>query len=446
MIIYQYCLSENNNVLNSIQISPPQKNPLPATSFRPSHLSLYYNAPNSPIVMTQDELKKLIDKYLTEDLSTEDFHHLWFTLQQPEYKDTWMEMISGVWENPSYHNLADDAAKQRVLEKLRPALTEVPPARKPVLRRLVANRIGWAAAILILICCAGAWYFLSHEPARELANLTDTTHYKNDVAPGNNKAVLTLGDGSTLTLDSAGKQVIRQGNTAIQQQNGLLQYSNSGANTGISYNILTTPRGGKFRILLPDGTGVWLNAASSIRYPVAFTGKERRVEITGEAYFEVAQHAAMPFIVSVNNKAEVEVLGTHFNINAYQDEAAINTTLLEGKVRVSAGALPGAVLQPGQQASLNATGAMKVLNDVDTMQIIAWKDGWFEFHMATLPDVMRQLSRWYDVDVSYPANIPDRAFEGRMQQDLTLTQVLKILERYQVHFHVEGRKITVLPE
>jgi len=400
--------------------------------------------------MTQAELKKLTDKYLTEDLSAEEFQLLWTTLQQPEHKDTWMEMIHGVWENPAYHSLADDTAKQRVLEQLRPALTENAPAslgRKPLIRRLAASNAWWAAAVAILICCAGAWYLLSPQPESQLAvNQTDTINYKNDVAPGTNKAVLTLGDGSTVTLDSTANQLIRQGNTAIQQQKGLLQYKSSGANVGISYNILTTPRGGKFRIVLPDGTGVWLNAASSIRYPVAFTGKERRVEITGEAYFEVVQHAAMPFIVSVNNKAEIEVLGTHFNINAYQDEAAINTTLLQGKVRVSAGASPGTVLQPGQQASLNTAGTMKVLNDIDTTQIIAWKEGWFQFHMASLPDVMRQVSRWYDVDVSYPANIPDRAFEGRIQQDLTLTQMLKILERYQVQFHVEGQKITVLPE
>jgi ferric-dicitrate binding protein FerR (iron transport regulator) len=170
------------------------------------------------------------------------------------------------------------------------------------------------------------------------------------------------------------------------------------------------------------------------------------VEVTGEAYFEVAKNAVMPFRVNVDNRAEVEVLGTHFNINAYHDEAAINTTLMEGKVKVSANHLPGAVLQPGQQASLAAAGALQVLNEVDTAQIIAWKEGWFQFHMATLPDVMRQLSRWYDVEVSYPANIPDRTFEGRMQQDLTLAQVLKILERYQVHFHIEDRKITVLPD
>jgi len=400
--------------------------------------------------MTQAELKKLIDKYLTEDLSQEEFQLLWTTLQLPEHKDTWMEMISGVWENPAYHSLADDAAKQRVLEQLRPALTtttSTPHGRKPLIRRLAASNTWWAAAVAILICCAGAWYLLSPQSKTQLAvNDTDTTSYKNDVAPGTNKAVLTLGDGSTLTLDSTANQLIHQGNTAIQQQKGLLQYKSSGANIGISYNTLTTPRGGKFRIVLPDGTGVWLNAASSIRYPVAFTGKERRVEITGEAYFEVAQHAAMPFIVSVNNKAEVEVLGTHFSINAYNDEAAINTTLLQGKVRVSAGASQGTVLQPGQQASLNTSGTMKVLNDIDTTQIVAWKEGWFQFHMATLPDVMRQLSRWYDVEINYPANIPDRAFEGRIQQDLTLTQMLKILERYQVHFHVEGRQITILPE
>lgn len=399
--------------------------------------------------MTQAELKRLIERYLTEELTEEEFQRLWATLQEPEHKDTWMDVIGGVWENPAYHSLADETAKQRVLEKLRPSLTATPApaARKPLPLRLMTNRSAWWAAAVLVLICAGAWYFLSRQPQKEqAANIAAANTYKNDVAPGNNKAVLTLGDGSTVTLDSAGNQVIRQGNTSIQQRSGLLQYKSAGATTGISYNILTTPRGGKFRIVLPDGTGVWLNAASSIRYPVAFTGKERRVEISGEAYFEVAANVARPFVVSMNSRAEVEVLGTHFNINAYRDEAAINTTLLEGKVRVSNGNANGTVLKPGQQASLNTTGTLQVLNDIDTAQIIAWKEGWFQFHMATLPDVMRQLSRWYDVEVSYPANIPDRAFEGRIQQDLTLTQVLKILERYQVYFHVEGRKITVLPE
>jgi len=394
--------------------------------------------------MTQAELKTLIDKYLAEELTEEEFQHLWVTLQDPAHKDTWMEMISGVWENPAYQHLANDAAKQKVLEKLQPALAQ--PVRKPLLLRLMPNKSArWAAAVLVLVCCVGAWYFLSRSPEKQPAVNTGSLAYKNDVAPGSNKAVLTLGDGSTVALDSAGNQVIRQGNTAINQRSGLLQYQASGTAATVSYNILTTPRGGKFRIVLPDGTRVWLNAASSIRYPTAFTGKERKVEVTGEAYFEVARNAVMPFRVNIDNRAEVEVLGTHFNINAYRDEAAINTTLMEGKVKVSANRLPGTLLQPGQQASL-AAGALQVLNDVDTAQVIAWKEGWFEFHTATLLDVMRQLSRWYDVEVAYPANIPDRAFEGRIQQDLTLAQVLKILERYQVHFQIEDRRITVLPE
>ena len=395
--------------------------------------------------MTQAELKTLIDRYLAEDLTEDEFQHLWATLQDPVHKDTWMEMISGVWENPAYQHLANDTAKQKVLEKLRPALTQ--PAPKPLLLRLMINKSArWAAAVLVLVCCAGAWYFLSRTPEKQPAVNTGSLTYKNDVAPGSNKAVLTLSDGSAITLDSAGNQVIQQGNTAIHQRSGLLQYQASGAAAGISHNVLTTPRGGKFRIVLSDGTRVWLNAASSIRYPTAFTGTERKVEVTGEAYFEVAKNAVMPFRVNIDNKAEVEVLGTHFNINAYRDEAAINTTLMEGKVKVSADHSPGKVLQPGQQASLAATGALEVLNEVDTAQIIAWKEGWFQFHMATLPDVMRQLSRWYDVEIAYPPNVPDRAFEGRMQQDLTLAQVLKILERYQVHFHIEDRRITVLPE
>lgn len=402
--------------------------------------------------MTPAELKELIEKYLTEDLSEHDFQRLWDTLQEPGNREIWMSMIGEVWENPAYHHLSDNISRQQALEKLRPMLAAAPdPAEetphRPLLVRLFAGRTAWwAAAVVIMMACAGAWFLLLRKPAMELAEGNRNAVYKNDVAPANSKAVLTLGNGSAIVLDSAGHQMIRQGNTTIQQRNGLLQYKATGAATGISYNTLTVPRGGKFQIRLPDGTGVWLNAASSIRYPVAFTGKERRVEVTGEAYFEVAKNAAMPFRVSINNRAEVEVLGTHFNINAYEDEAAVSTTLLEGKVKVNVDKQQSAVLQPGQQASLNAAGALQVLRDVDTAQVVAWKEGWFQFYLADLPEVMRQLSRWYDVEVSYQGGIPDRAFQGRMQRELTLTQVLKILEKYQVHFHVEGRMVTVLAD
>lgn len=401
--------------------------------------------------MTQEELRVLIEKYLTDDLSQQEFQLLWSALEEPENKEIWMDMIRQVWENPVYHGLSDDHIKQNALEKLRPLLTEVviPPVvseRKPLLVRwLATGGAWWAAAVFVVICGVGGYFFFLRQPQQQLANRSNTT-VENEVAPGTNKALLTLNDGSTVALDSAGNQLIRQGNTTIRQQNGLLQYKTSGTTAGIAYNTLTTPRGGQFKLVLPDGTKVWLNAASSVRYPTAFTEKERRVKITGEVYFEVAKNAAMPFMVDVNSSTEVEVLGTHFNINAYKDEAAINTTLLEGKVRVNANQQPGIVLKPGQQARLGTNGALQLFKDVDTSQVIAWKDGWFQFHLANLPEVMRQVSRWYDVEVKYQGDITDVIFEGRIQRDLTLAQVLKILEKYHVHFHVEAKTITVLAD
>lgn len=407
--------------------------------------------------MTADQLKELLEKYLSGELSETDFQQMWTALQQPEHKETLQEVMRTVWDHPAYHRLSDAAAKQRVWEQLNPAAItpgEIPaetpvetsakmpgeaPVRIPVIP-LRKNR-WWAAAAAILLLGGAAWMRLHHPAPKALLAGKAVPVFKNDVPPGNNKAVLTLGDGSTVTLDSGANKVIGQG---IQQHNGQLQYNTPGATTAVSYNTLTTPRGGQFQIVLPDGTKVWLNAASSIRYPTAFTGPERKVDVTGEAYFEVAANAGIPFRVGVNQRAEIEVLGTHFNINAYPEEANINTTLLEGKVKVMAGKQPGTLLLPGEQASLNAAGNMRILKDIDTDQIIAWKDGWFQFHLSTLPEVMRQVSRWYDVEVSYQGTISDKAFEGRIQRDLTLTQMLKILEKNQVRFQVNGKKIIVL--
>jgi transmembrane sensor len=170
-----------------------------------------------------------------------------------------------------------------------------------------------------------------------------------------------------------------------------------GKQSDVLFNTLTTPRGGQFRLALPDGSEVWLNAASSIKYPTAFTGKDRKVEITGEAYFEIAHDASKPFKVRVNGM-EVNVLGTHFNINAYHDEAFVNTTLLQGKVSLTkAGAV--ALLRPGQQARVDNTRSISVLNNVDVDQVVAWKNGYFSFEKADLQTVMRQIARWYDVDI-----------------------------------------------
>lgn len=252
-----------------------------------------------------------------------------------------------------------------------------------------------------------------------------------DVNPGGNKAVLTLADGSKIMLDDAKNGVlVNQGNIKVSKINGEVVYiSSATAKTEqkIAYNTLETPSGGQFKLVLPDGSQVWLNAKSSIRYPTVFLGNERKVEITGEAYFEIEKDKLKPFRVVANNQL-TEVLGTHFNINAYADESTINTTLLEGSVKVSA--LKGnnmAFLKPGQQSRFLNSAEFKVLSDVDLDEAVAWKNGFFEFNGADFNAIMRQLSRWYDVDVAIP-NFPQKEFDGVISRKVPLSKVLRMLE------------------
>lgn len=300
----------------------------------------------------------------------------------------------------------------------------------------------WAAAAALVLIAAGTFFWQrSAVPETGMAARTETV---NDAAPGTSKATLTLADGTVVPLDSNMDRVLRQGAAAIRQQGGLLSYDVQGETSVVSYNTLKTPRGGQFQVRLPDGTQVWLNAASSLRYPTAFQGEERLVEITGEAYFEVVKNAGMPFRVKVNGRAAIEVLGTDFNVNAYEDEAAIHTTLLKGSVRVSSGGHT-AMLRPGQQAQIGK--AISVKDDADLEKVMAWKNGVFNFHNAGLKEMMRQLSRWYDIEVVYSGQIPEREFWGKMGRNLTLSQVLKGLEGTGVKFEIKdnGKKLVVLP-
>ncbi len=274
----------------------------------------------------------------------------------------------------------------------------------------------------------------------------------NDIAPGSNKAVLTLANGRQIILNNARNgSLAAQGNTDfIKKGEGRLVY-NAKANTDkataeLAYNTISTPRGGQYQVVLPDGSHVWLNAASSIRFPAAFTGKDREVAITGEAYFEVAHNKVKPFRVSVNGQT-VEVLGTHFNINAYTDEPSMKTTLLEGRVRITKDNRV-AMLKPGEQATIAGAGNFKI-ETVNTEEAVAWKDGLFQFKDATLLIVMRQLSRWYDVRVEYEGNMPKTVFSGKLHRNVNASQVLEILKYFNVNFRIEGtgvqKKIIVTP-
>lgn len=302
-----------------------------------------------------------------------------------------------------------------------------------------------AAALVIGF---GVYWWADYRGSRELAQQEKAAKVQlADIPPGGNKAILTLGDGSSITLDSAGNGVLAsQGGTSVSQSGkGQLVYQ-SGKNTASVpvFNTVATPKGGQFHIVLPDGTGVWLNAASSLRFPTAFTGKQRQVEITGEVYFEVAHNKQMPFVVK-NGATEITVLGTHFNVMAYDDEKIMRTTLLEGAVKVTRGGRE-ALLAPGQQARISpATGSMRVVDDVDTGKELSWKNGYFQFEDESLESIMRQVSRWYDVEVMYEGTSRGENFTGRLPRNSNVSSVMKILSLSGVKFRIEDKTIIVTP-
>jgi transmembrane sensor len=306
-----------------------------------------------------------------------------------------------------------------------------------------------AASFIAVVCAGGAWLWLSrNHPTTPISAPAIVT---TDVKPGGNKAVLTLADGRRIDLDTTANGVLaNQGSSRVAKlSDGQLAYnkeksSDEKPNVALAYNSLSTPRAGQFTLRLPDGTQVWLNNASVLRYPVAFAGPDRTVELAGEAYFEVAKDAAHPFRVKVQGGATVDVLGTSFNIMAYSDEPTERTTLLDGSVRVTQDN-QSALLEPADQSALDASGKLRVTPGVNVQEVIAWKNGYFHFDHASLQTTMRQLARWYDIEVVYQGQIPEQEFEGKIQRNLLLSDVLKGLENDQIHFRLDGRKLIVTP-
>lgn len=349
-------------------------------------------------------------------------------------------------------HISDPALQERLemrLQKIREMIAEEYAAPVVSMHPEKLHRFGWsriaAAVIIALVIGAGTYFFVNQrQHNKEIAKTNSSI--KNDVAaPSSTHAVIILANGKQIVLDSAGNgSLAMQGNVNIQKlADGQIAYK--GNSEEVVYNTLSNPKGSKVvSLTLSDGTTVWLNAGSSLTYPTAFGGNERKVQITGEAYFEVAHNVAMPFTVTKGD-AEVTVLGTHFNINAYDDEAEMKITLLEGSVRVHKGNATG-LLKPGQQAIVAPTDheKIKVVN-VNVEEVMAWKNGLFSFNKADLQTVLRQLNKWYNVEVVYHGKIPKQLFGGDIQRTLSLAQVLKILEKSEVHFKIEDNKIIVMP-
>lgn len=311
------------------------------------------------------------------------------------------------------------------------------------------KRAGWkrwmiAASIIGLLGLGSYFVFFNKSGAGPDETIAKTPA---DVeAPKGTKATITLGDGRKMYLDSMNSGVLAtQGNIKlVKLPDGQIAYqSTTGESLNeIQYNTLSNPRGSKvIDMALTDGSHVWLNAGSSITYPIVFAGDERKVQIDGEAYFEVAHNPAMPFKVT-KGKMEIAVLGTHFNVNTYEDESDIRVTLLEGAVNVSNGNLR-ALLKPGQQARI--TSEIKLVNGVDIDLVMAWKNGVFSFEGASLEEMMREIARWYDVTVTYKGTIPDRIFGGKIYRDANLSKVLEILEESNVHYQINNKVIEIFP-
>jgi transmembrane sensor len=387
--------------------------------------------------MQTQQFKELIEKYLNETIRAEEKQQLAAMLQDPSYFALLDEMVLEQLVTRAYAFEPDLAIQQSIDEY-------IDERTSPPVRRVHFLRASWvrsAAAVLLIIGSSAMFvYKLTHKEKME-----PIASARVDIQPGGNKAVLTLADGSSIILDSTRTgPLAQQGNARVITKKGQLAYNEIGNGSAIVHNTMTTPKGGQYQLLLSDGTKVWLNAASSITYPTAFTEKERKVSVTGEAYFEVAQNIHQPFKVEVAD-AVIEVLGTSFNINAYPDETTINTTLLTGKVLVHTQEKP-AILSPGQQAQVERAGGKIKVSNGDAEQAIAWKNGLFSFKDADIYAVMRQISRWYNVEIIYNEKVQPVLFSGDIGRDLTLSNVLSGLERVNIHFKIEeNKRILILP-
>ena len=397
--------------------------------------------------MSEDRLSYLFHRYINNQCTPAEKKEFFELLKRPDLEQPAKQLLDQLIEKedaaPLKRHMSSEVA-QSIFGSIIEADAEPAenPTSTPVLRRMRFSRLA-AACILGLVLSVTA-YFLFRPISKETDVAITSSNVTHDVLPGKDKAVLLMADGSEILLDNTANGDLNGNQSAkVIKENGLLTYQSNNDTTVTEYNTINTPRGGQYRLVLADGTKVWLNAASSLRFPASFTGDKREVVLTGEGYFEVAKDASKPFFVQ-SGEMNVQVLGTHFNINAYGDEAALETTLLEGSVKVSS---PGGVrtLAPGQQARIKEQ-TVQLVKDVDVEGVVAWKNGLFQLNSVDITTIMKQLSRWYDVEVKYEGEIPVAHISGKMSRALNLSQVLKVLEYSGIHCKIEGRTLVVLPE
>lgn len=393
-------------------------------------------------------LEYLLDCYIKNKCSGQEEEELMAILADPESEVFVHDVIDRLMQHSAGEKQLSDSAAASILKTI---LKDGGDAAIPVKKNETVFSFWMRLAASVLILLVGA-YFIFEKNEHTIGNAEDKKQVARlpekpaPILPGRNRAILTTADGKSIILDSMQNgQLARQGTTNIQKLGGLLIYkapASFNGDTQITYNTLSTPRGGQYQVILSDGTRVWLNAASEIRYPTLFSGNVREVTLTGEAYFEVAKNKAKPFQVKAG-AMKIAVLGTHFNVNAYEDEAETKTSLLEGSVQISQGNLSG-LLKPGQQAVIqNKSNHIKTGN-VDLTEVVAWKNGLFRFEGADIKTIMREIGRWYDVEIEYAGKVPNHRFVGKINRNVELSEVLRILELSNVKFLVAGKKIIVL--
>ncbi len=388
-------------------------------------------------------LQYLVSKYLNDTCTPDELAEFWQLIGDLKDETPMQVALQNLWQqSKAGHDtpaMGWAQVLQTIYDKASPAPAEqaeiIPMRKRPVIR--------WAAAAVIVLSLGAAAYWLFNNNRAGSTGVAATTTTVKDVqAPQSNRATITLANGKTVYLDSAanGSLATQSNVQLVKLADGQIVYK--GAANELVYNTLTNPRGSKvIDMTLSDGSRIWLNAGSSITYPVTFVGHERNVEINGEVYFEVAHNAAMPFRVR-HSATEVQVLGTHFNINAYDDEPAVKVTLLEGSVKVvkrETGKENLAILKPGQQAAIADNSPLTIDHSPDLAQVMAWKNGLFSFTGADLTTVMRQLARWYNIQVKYEGQMPARKFSGEITHDLTLSQLMNGLQSLGIQFNIEGR-------
>jgi len=400
--------------------------------------------------MNDETLKELLEQYLTGTITSRGKKELAGLMAQPEYREKLEALMEQAFISEVYLNEGNEKLHTEIQTWLDKKIAESDGAKIVELQSsdgkrhsLIWYRKWQSVAVAVVILIAGIFIY-RWQINRQTSLPTETPIAKlNEPAPGKYKAKLKLADGSIIILDSAvNGKLAQQGDVEVINQNGKLIYERAhSGESEVLNNTVFTANGETYAMILSDGSRIWLNAQSSIKFPNAFFDKERRVEITGEVYFEVEHNPTMPFHVTVNGM-DVQVLGTRFNINAYADEPTMTTTLLEGKVKITKRSASGLLL-PGSQAIINAKNDLRILEHVNTAQVVAWKEGLFNFDQTELKEFLRQFARWYDVEIVYETEIPEKRLFGIMNRNSPFNSLLAALKANNIKFRLEGKKLII---